>query len=608
MIWVWACAYLNAAGWILSALHQLNAAGYAVVLAIGFVALWSWKRKNSSCCSGRALHKLRRRFRRPFPLAFLVLASMALLGGILYAPSNYDALAYRLPRILHWLDAGRWHWVHTVFPRLNTRACGVEWVSVPVIALLKTDRPLFLISFISFLLLPGLIFSTFVRLGVRRRVAWHWMWILPTAYSFLTEAGGIGNDIFAAPFVLAAVNFALRARVTRSAGDFLTAIVAAGMLTACKLSNVTLLLPWAIAILPSINLASRWPVRTAATCLLALLASVLPTAYENQRHTSDWTGMAAEQPGMPKAPLFKLGLNTGLAVLQNVQPPLLPWADRWNRLMDEKLPATLIAKIDRTTEGPDCRFHLGQMQVEENAGLGGGVCFLLLAALIAGRNGGGKGPSGSRWLAWVRWAPFVSFFVLLTQSNLAPLARLAAPYYGLLLPALLACGDHERVVKTRWWHRTTLAVFAIATLPLVFSPARPLFPVQTILGHLPHAPARIQTVYTIYRQRNDAFAPVKEILPGVTVLGMTTFDDPETSLWKPFGSRRVIHIRPEDSAEDLKRQGVEYVLVKDDMFGRWFPGSLDDWLIKMNAANVQTLSLSLRASGGPSTWTIARLH
>ena len=34
LLWVWFCAYLNCAGWTLSALHQLNADGYAVALAL----------------------------------------------------------------------------------------------------------------------------------------------------------------------------------------------------------------------------------------------------------------------------------------------------------------------------------------------------------------------------------------------------------------------------------------------------------------------------------------------------------------------------------------------------------------------------------------------
>jgi hypothetical protein len=166
-IWVWFCAYLNCVGWTLSVLHQLNAAGYAVALLLGGVAFMAWWKQTSGRISPHiSWRKLKRHFRRPFPLAFLILAAMAFLGGALYAPSNYDALAYRLPRILHWLAAGQWQWIHTDFNRLNTRGCDIEWVSAPFIVLLKTDRPLFLINFISFLLLPGLVFSLFTRLGV----------------------------------------------------------------------------------------------------------------------------------------------------------------------------------------------------------------------------------------------------------------------------------------------------------------------------------------------------------------------------------------------------------------------------------------------------------
>ena len=64
---------------------------------------------------------------------------------------------------------------------------------------------------------------------------------------------------------------------------------------------------------------------------------------------------------------------------------------------------------------------------------------------------------------------------------------------------------------------------------LVISPARPLFPVQTILKKIAtHAPdsqmlARIKEVYSVYGHRNDAFAPARDRLPpGLKVLGMIT--------------------------------------------------------------------------------------
>ena len=173
-LWICLCAWLNCAGWGLSALHQLNPAGYGVALLAGAAGFWIW-RQEWPLPGRRDWRKTARRFRRGLPLGFLLLTGLALAGGVLYAPTNYDGLAYRTPRVLHWLAEGRWHWIHTVFPRVNGRACGYEWLCTPLIALLRTDRWLFLINLVSLLLMPGLIFSVFTRLGVRPRVAWCWM-------------------------------------------------------------------------------------------------------------------------------------------------------------------------------------------------------------------------------------------------------------------------------------------------------------------------------------------------------------------------------------------------------------------------------------------------
>jgi len=165
------------------------------------------------------------------------------------------------------------------------------------------------------------------------------------------------------------------------------------------------------------------------------------------------------------------------------------------------------------------------------------------------------------------------------------------------------------VVRRCWWQAAARVVLVIAAGLLIVSPARPLFPVLTLLGKLPHPPARLVEVYSVYRERHDAFAPVRAVLPaGVTVLGMTTFDDPETSLWRPFGSRRIEHILPEDTAADLKARGIGYVLVRGEVFGTWFPGAMDDWLAKMDAQVVQKLSLDLRAAQGPADWYLVKLN
>jgi hypothetical protein len=249
-LWICICAWLNCAGWILSWLHGLNWIGYALsILLGGSVLFFASKRSNIQRGWSFNFLKCRRRFQRPIPLAFLVLSAMAFLGGVLHAPSNFDGLAYREPRVLHWLAAGQWHWIHTDFQRLNVRTAGFEWITAPIFALARTDRFAFLINSISFALLPGLAFSVFTQLGVRRRVAWHWMWTLPTGYCFLLQAGSIANDMFGAVFPMAALHFALRARKSGRISDVCLSILSAALMTSAKASTLPLLLPCVIALL-----------------------------------------------------------------------------------------------------------------------------------------------------------------------------------------------------------------------------------------------------------------------------------------------------------------------------------------------------------------------
>ena len=69
------------------------------------------------------------------------------------------------------------------------------------------------------------------RLGVRPRVAWPWMWLLPTGYNFLLQAGSIGNDTVPTIYALAAVDFGLRAWESRRLSYLWLSILSAALLT-----------------------------------------------------------------------------------------------------------------------------------------------------------------------------------------------------------------------------------------------------------------------------------------------------------------------------------------------------------------------------------------
>src|SRR5690348_8224262 len=84
--WVAFCAFCSCAGLGLSALHQLNARAYAIVMAAGVAMLTLiWRRRQNELrrntglafnSAGRGLVnwcKQKRRFKRIFPLSFAIL-------------------------------------------------------------------------------------------------------------------------------------------------------------------------------------------------------------------------------------------------------------------------------------------------------------------------------------------------------------------------------------------------------------------------------------------------------------------------------------------------------------------------------------------------------
>jgi hypothetical protein len=596
----------------LSGLHELNAGGYAVAFGLALVVLTIWKAKTNAVFFRREdFVKLRRRFRHPFPAGFLAVAILAFLGGLLHAPNNYDGLAYREPRVLHWLAAGGWHWIHSDFPRLNVRAVGFEWLSAPLFALTKTDRLAFLINIVPFLLLPGLIYSLFHRLGVRRRVAWSWAWIAPTGYCFLLQAGGIENDMFAAVFALAAIDFALRARESESAQDFWLSILAVALLTGAKTSNLPLVLPWLIAVAPSLKLLTRRPAALAIVCVAATLSSFVPIAIANWHETGDWSGQGLELQNMKTDPLFRVPVNTALLLHQNFSPPVFPIAAWWNRTAPAHIPAALKAKLENNFEPGGIHLRIDEMETEEHAGLGFGISVLIVASMLAGFKFRAQ---RHLHLSGLHWAVLSSIWfcllVVMSKFGLTAIARIIAPYYLLLIPIILLSPAQEQVVRAKWWRICGMAVFFLAGFLVIVSPARPLWPADFIFNKMDAKNSsnpklrRVGEVFASYGRRADAFAPVRVKLPeGLKLLGAIVSDDPETSLWRPFGSRRIEHVKQHDTLQYLRDQGIQYVLIDSAVLSQ----PIDDWAREMHGEIVWTIPLQLKTSLPPRDWYLVRV-
>jgi len=631
-IWLGLSVLASLAGWGLSATGQMNRTGYLVFSAVTAAALWLSRRK---WCLGpeRAWTgaRLARRFRRPLPLSFVVLAGLAFVGGALYAPSNHTAFTYRIPRVLHWLAEGRWHWIHTNDYRLNDRACGIEWLTAPLLLFTKSDRLLFLLNFVPYLLLPGLLFSVLRRLGVRPRVAWHWMWLLPTGYTFLLQAGSAGNDTFPAVYALAALDFGLRAWASRRPRDLFYSFAAAALLTGAKASNLPLLLPWAVVVTPCLPLLLRRPAASAVLACVCAVVSFLPTAALNVVYCGDWSGLNLERAGMDLQNRW-VGLwgNAFLMALNNFVPPFFPGANWWNQSGLSMLPRAMAnALVANFENGFD---QLKELQTEDWAGLGFGLSVLIVVSFLGApalrrRVGGGRPPAQPDQPAgvpvpaipaWVRWGVvsgvWVSLLAFCLKSGMSNGARLISPYYPLLLPLLVMGRGHDRLVRRRWWQCSVALVVALAAIVLIVTPGRPLWPAETVLSQvLAQHPdrrlfARALNVYAVYRERSDPLANVRALLPpGVGLVGfLADADDIDISLWRPYFSRRVRHVLLEDNPAELRRQHLRYVVV-GGAFLDFRRTTLAQWQQAVGAELIATTSATLKVAQGSQPWYLMRL-
>jgi hypothetical protein len=608
--WILFSTLLAGAGWILSALHQLNRLGYGVVFALAGSTVVFWQRKTQwrpQKIRARLFQKFRRRFRRAAPVIFLLLAVLAFLSGAFLPDLNYDTNAYRLPRVFHWLWLGQWHWIHTFDARMNIAACGFEWLCAPLILFTHTNRFLFLINWISYLMLPGLIFSVFTRLQVRPRVAWWWMWFLAAGWCFVLQAGSMDNDSLAAIYILAAVDLALRARKTKSAADLWLSLLAAALATGVKQTNLPLALLWLAAAWPSRGLFWTRPVGSGFVAVLGLLVSIVPISILNYERYGAW--LPLDIAGLPSAGKFHLNPFWGVIgnafclPLQNLMPPfheLLPPFFRystslWNEQMRHFVQTPLGSHFASFENFGYLSADYYRGICEGNAGIGLGVGILVFATMLAIRRQRQAAVTGEiipqdPFLSWLRIIPWLLLLLFMAKVGAFSNARHLAPYYVFLFPLFLVKAAHGRIVRERRWQRLGLQIMIFTAIVVAGAGNRPLLPLPAAWRTL-HAtfPGNefVADQNSRYADSDYQAAQARKIFldqslpPAESVVGYHSIacNVDEPGLWLPYGRRRVECITLDDPPERLRALGIHYVVVHLCPLD----GSIADWMKKYDA-------------------------
>lgn len=616
LVFVLIATWLNLCGWVLSGLHALNAPGYTVCLLLVLVSAgFILRRGRFGRTSLLALTRWRHRALKPLPALWLLAFLIAFAGGLFFEPRNYDFLTYRLCRILHWWAEGRWHWITTNNDRMNISGPGFEWVLTPFVILTRSARPAALINLLGFALMPGLLFRFLTALRVRTSVAYQWMWLFPGGYCFVTQAGSAANDAYAVTYLLAGVIFALEADRTGDAAWLYASILSAALLTGVKASNIPLVAPILASWWPARKLLARRIVPLALVMTIAGLSSFAPIAIANQLFAGQWAGDTGGTSGLqifnPIAGaignLLQLAVNTWLS-------PFMPFASMWNNVA--------VPRIVQLPFGawlhhnfPRLDLTVREVASEENIGIGLGVAALwaaLLArsiVLLAGR------APERHFHPWsLRGLPFflsitglLSLGVFLAKMGSEAGPRILAPYYVIILIVvlLLAGKTHPRLRGA--WLGICVVVQSVPVLLLLVEPNRSLVPVPQVAHSLMRSPnallTRIDAVYSTYQSRADALAPLRDLIPSnVTTVGfIADADEPEVSLWRPFGSsKRVADVIDLEKRESLP----DYCVVLDSWIRESRRMPLGEWAQSMGLHEVGRRTISMRAHDEPQIWAV----
>ncbi|HEV8544260.1 MAG TPA: hypothetical protein VGR78_17870 [Verrucomicrobiae bacterium] len=619
--WILLSACLSTGGWVLSAFGVLNRIGYLCVLGASLLLFSAYFVERPITVRFK-----RWRFRQTAPALYLLLAAAAILGGFLYLPVNVDGYSYRIPRVLHWLGAQQWHWIHSADIRLNVVATQFDWLSAPLLLFFKSERSIPLINAVSFLLLPGATFLALAGLGVRRRVAWWWMWILPAGFCYCMQAGSIANDMFAAIYTLSAIGFAVRTLRTHDPRDLWISLLSIALASGSKQTNLPLGLPWLIAAVPSLHLLPRRFLGTTLMLILALGGSVIPISLLNIWHGFPWQGFLPGTDFAPKNAFWGIVGNSFWIPFNELQPPIIPWAGKWNQIREQFLESDWGAPF-RSFE---VFAHLQRAASEQYSGIGCTVLVFLLVVWFVAR-GGAQGKiqiSAPDRIKWIRWSIWLGLFVFMAKVGINQNPRYLAPYYPLLAASFLLGSQQRFLVKTKWWRRAAPTVILISVGLIMLSRQRPLFPVETLLKHLPAGSGGDSLMRKVVnsfnfanRLRSEITPLLKEIPADEKLLGYATrAGDKEPWFWKPLFSRRVLRISNNDPPESVNSAGFRYVVVDPSVLTpEWSSAqileldsprtkisSIEEWLRVYHAELVSSVSVHLKPDMPPARVCLAR--
>jgi hypothetical protein len=328
---------------------------------------------------------------------------------------------------------------------------------------------------------------------------------------------------------------------------------------------------------------------------------------------NSWGNTGAEM----HSPFWGVIGNIFCLTVQNLKPPVFPFVNSWHAAMGHFLQTPFGAHFAGFEEFGRLSFGVA----ESSAALGAGIFILILVSIFAARHcrrtshGDVTAKSRNNLARLLRWTPWLLLLLFMAKVGTFENGRQMASYYILLFPALLISPGHSILVQRRWWRALALAVMVVAVMLLVISRDRPLFPSQTLVGWLDVKYPGSKLVSSI--SRTYAETPgvesqrlyLRKILPpGETVLGYAAVGGLiESSLWLPYGQRRVQRILPGDTPEQSRLAGIHYVVLEQNQLDDTSE-TLPQWLARYKGIVIQQWEFIANPYDPPQHLYLVRLE
>jgi hypothetical protein len=341
-----------------------------------------------------------------------------------------------------------------------------------------------------------------------------------------------------------------------------------------------------------------------ALAVFAGLASFLPLAFLNWRHTGSWKGYLPESGSVPwwhfgptqelASPFWGIVGNAFSLTAQNLLPPFFPWASAWNAAMHHFLQTPLGSHfVSFENFG-----RLGRSVTSSSAGAGLTVVIVaLLSFCFARRSREAVSPlARPAVVGWLQWTPWLALLLFMAKVGSYQNARYLAPYYPLLLPVLLLRPGMAALVRARWWQRLVLLLMT-ATLALTCFDRGRVFVPSSVFARLEASPQPgFLKVLDAYYQSRLAVASYWEFTTrhsaGETVVGYATITSGiEPGMWRPWGHGRVERILVDDTPAWVRSQGIRVVFV-DEAHLAANKETIEQWLKRFDATLVDQLSFA----------------